>query len=74
MSSVQSSPSILDWIMQAFWYIMTFIGGVASVLLAEVILNYFKKPKLIIEVIRKNDRLGFSVRVKLVKDVHVNMQ
>jgi hypothetical protein len=70
---MSSLSSIWDWFAQAIWYIITFIGGVVTVVLSEVLMDYLKKPKFIIETIHKGDKLGFNVRVKkrTVKDARI---
>ena len=70
---MSSLPSVWDWLVQAIWYIISFISGVVSVLLREVLANYLKKPRIVIETVHRGDKLGFSVSVKrkMVKDAHV---
>lgn len=55
--------SLEDLVLQGFGYFVAFIIGVVSVLLAEVIMSRWRKPKITIETARSVDRLGFSISV-----------
>jgi len=73
MSSLTPLLTIEDFFSQSWAILVGIFIGVVTVLLAEIIVNYLKKPKLIFDVVNVENNVGISVSVqrKTIKDARV---
>lgn len=67
------SFALEDFLAQSIGYIIAFVIGVASAVLAGILIKKRERPKVIIDTAQKDDRLGFSVSVRrrMIKDARV---